>query len=42
MNKTETIKLLNQLIDKMIIKGETKTARYKELTKKHYELTHNK
>jgi hypothetical protein len=40
MNKKETIKMLNKLIDEMIIKGETKSKRYKELIEKHYKLTH--
>jgi len=40
MNKNETIKFINKLIDELIIKGETKTAWYKSLIKKHYKLTH--
>jgi hypothetical protein len=41
MNKKETIKEINRLIDLLIIKGKTHTAEYKRLTKKHYKLTHN-
>jgi len=39
MNKTETIKELNRLIDLLIIKGRQKTAEYRRLTKLHYSLT---
>jgi hypothetical protein len=42
MNKTKTIKLLNEKIDLLIIEGKQKTAEYKRLTKIHYSLTHNK
>lgn len=40
MTKTQIIKMLNELIDGMIIKGETKTFAYKHLIKQHYKLTH--
>jgi hypothetical protein len=40
MNKDEAIKMVNEKIDKLIIKGEQKTPEYKRLTKLHYKLTH--
>jgi hypothetical protein len=40
MTKTQIIKMLNELIDEAIIKGETKTSLYKTLIKQHYKLTH--
>lgn len=41
MNKNETIKKLNALIDEAIIKGQTKTAEYKRMCKLHKKLIKN-
>lgn len=40
MNKQETIKMVNEKIDKMIVEGKDNTPEYKRLTTLHYKLTH--
>ncbi len=41
MTKTKLINKLNNLIDNLIIKGKTNTAKYKGLIRFHFKLTHN-
>jgi hypothetical protein len=41
MNKKETIDLVNEKIDKLIIGGKEKSKEFKKLCKIHYHLTHD-
>ncbi len=38
MNKTQALKKLNNLIDQIIIQGNTKSAEYKRLCRLHYSI----